>query len=519
MNSSGIARNGQRIPAGRRRIVWQFHYFHYKEQPMKRIMKSIALALAVATVPSALAQTLSVRHPMAEKYRDAGTKPAAGRSGSAGIEARALIDSVGVTDVEVTTGHFDALGGGGTLAKVQVKLLAPNGDVMQTDNYRKTLAGNGYASFTYDNMRRGHMTQVQASVTGIDPNRTDVVTVSTPVMLRPDIEAVSVSAPGRVVMNSGVVVSGLMSETNGDVGARATCRLLVDGVEVAAMPGAWIDAASAVTCRFDTSFASVGTKQLTLRVTDVEPADFDPANNEVSRSIEVVAPQPFSYMFVDAYKVEWSYRTHFDQTFTRNDGVVSRATGDSDIKERYQRYMAYAEFPESSPLDAGRIILSHVSDGNVLPTIVVDVADLQDTGGCRNGNFSGVFVGICSSDSFTIVSAGREAGEAVYTIQRGTNSGPQYGWWSNFDFSGTSSSYGGAQDLGSTYAATLRHEVNGTVHEGQLEVILVQVSFEVYADTWSTPECWTRAYDGGVENGCVQQTVYSRDFEGFDQRF
>src|SRR5260221_8551627 len=113
-----------------------------KEKRMKKILKTIALALAVAvaTVPSVLAQTLSARHPMAEKYRDTGTKPAAGRSGSAGIEARALIDRLGVTDVEVTTGHFDALGGGGTLAQVEVKLLAPNGDVMQTDNYRKTLA-------------------------------------------------------------------------------------------------------------------------------------------------------------------------------------------------------------------------------------------------------------------------------------------------------------------------------------------------------------------------------------------
>src|SRR5258706_9892368 len=419
MNSSGIARNGQRIPAGRRRIVWQFHYFHYKEAPMKRIMKSIPLALAVATVPSALAQTLSVRHPMAEKYRDAGTKPAAGRSGSAGIEARALIDHLGVTDVEVTTGHFDALGGGGTLAKVQVKLLAHNGDVMQTDNYRKTLTGNGYASFMYDNMRRGQTTQVQASVTGIDPNRTDVVTVSMPVKLRPDLEAVSVSAPGRVVVNSGVVVSGIVSEVNGDVGARATCRLLVDGVEVAAMPGAWVDAASAVTCRFDTSFAGVGTKQLTLRVTDVEPADFDPANNEVSRSIEVVAPQPFSSMFVDAFRGESSYRTHFDRTFTRNDGVVSRATGDTDFKDRYQAYTARAEFPERSPLYEGRIILWHSSDGNPLPTIAVDVADLEDSWGCRNGYFSGVFVGICTDDGYTMVSAGREAGEAIYTILRG----------------------------------------------------------------------------------------------------
>src|SRR5258708_5157641 len=246
---------------------------------MKKAEDTTAPPVAVATGRAAVAKPLSARHPMAEKYPDAGTNPAAGRSGSAGIEARALIDRLGVTDVEVTTGHFDALGGGGTLAKVQVKLLAPNGDVMQTDNYRKTPAGNGYASFMYDNMRRGQTTQVQASVTGIDPNRTDVVTVSTPVMLRPDLQA-SLTAPPTATLNTMTVVSGVMSEGNGEVGARGTCRLLVDRIEIASIPGAWVDAGSAVTCRFQTSFATTGTKQLTLRITDVSPGDFDSPTKE-----------------------------------------------------------------------------------------------------------------------------------------------------------------------------------------------------------------------------------------------
>src|SRR5258708_34871363 len=131
-------------------------------------------------------------------------------------------------------------------------------------------------------MRRGHRTQVQASVTGIDPNRTDVVTVSTPVMLRPDLQA-SITAPPTATLNTMTVVSGVMSEGNGEVGARGTCRLLVDGIEIASIPGAWVDAGSAVTCPVQTSFATTRTKHLTLRITDVSPGGFDSPNNQASR--------------------------------------------------------------------------------------------------------------------------------------------------------------------------------------------------------------------------------------------
>src|SRR3954447_24871199 len=71
------------------------------------------------------------------KYRDAGAKPGTGRSGSAAIQARALRGQH-ATLVEVTTGQFDSnVAPVGKLDKVQVKVLASNGDAIVTDNYRK----------------------------------------------------------------------------------------------------------------------------------------------------------------------------------------------------------------------------------------------------------------------------------------------------------------------------------------------------------------------------------------------
>src|SRR5205085_5661287 len=112
------------------------------------------------------------------------------------------------------------------------------------------------------------------------------------------------------------VVSGVMAEVNGDVGARATCRLFVDGVQIAAIPGAWVDANSSVTCQFQTSFSSTGTKQLAMRVTDVVPADYDPSNNDVTRSIAVVADQQFNFMQAWAWDSQYRSKYHSDSTFT-----------------------------------------------------------------------------------------------------------------------------------------------------------------------------------------------------------
>src|SRR5207249_119724 len=45
-------------------------------------------------------------HPNSEKYRDSGFQPATGRSGSASVSTRALLDKAGTTDVEATAVHF-----------------------------------------------------------------------------------------------------------------------------------------------------------------------------------------------------------------------------------------------------------------------------------------------------------------------------------------------------------------------------------------------------------------------------
>jgi hypothetical protein len=237
--------------------------------------------------------------PNSTKYRDAGAKPATGRSGSAAIAARALRGKT-QTDIEVTTGQFD--GGAapaGKLDKVQVKLFAmTSGDVIATDNYRGAGITGGTASFPYAWPARGERFQVQANVSGIDPKRTDVVTVGGTVKMRPDPTVASLSAPSQAIIGTVVTIEAVVREANGDLGARANCVLKVDGAVTDHADGIWVDAGDIVTCEFRQVFTTLGQKQLSVELNNVVPADYDASNNSRSATINIVpASTPVWYTF------------------------------------------------------------------------------------------------------------------------------------------------------------------------------------------------------------------------------
>ena len=486
-------------------------------------MRRTPLAVSAAAISALLglpaaAETFAQPNPMSTKYRDSGAKPVGGRSGSAALEIRALRDRAGTTELEVTTGQFEGAAPKGALAKVQVKLLTGNGESMQTDNYKKALTGNGYASFTYDELRRGQKLQVQANVTGIDPNRTDVVTVATDVHLRPDIEALSITAPGQVLVNAPVVVTGAMGEVNGDVGAHATCRLLVDGVEVGAIANAWVDAASNVICQFNTSFATAGSKTLTFRVSDVNPGDYDGANNDVGASVSVVEPvvgQPYRYMQAWAQDGFSQQRYREDRQFQRAGGGLSTWVREQDLHNRYQSFGAYAEFSEGASLSSGRVKLAHASDGAALPLLDVAVADLPYSWsdglgrGCRYGYLTaGAHVEVCNYEGFSRVNAQRWAQHVVYFIDRATASGEPR-WCCTYDNSGTVFDVPGFVPIGATYSAELTHEDEARTHHGTVDVAL-QLYLSAY-DNWSSPSCSVNSWSEGTESYCWRQQ-YSESY-------
>lgn len=481
----------------------------------------VFLTLFLLTAGSALAATMATPHPITEKYRDAGAHPATGRSGSAAIEARALLGKDGATDIDVTTGRFEpASAPAGSLAKVQIKLLADDGSVMQTDNYKKGLTGGGNAAFSYDGLRRGQRTQVQASVTGIDPNRTDIVTIQDLVRLRPDIKAVSLAAPSEVRVNAPVVVVGTLAEMNGDLGARARCSLLIDGVQADTIPGIWIDASSSVACRFETSFATAGTRTLTVRVSEVTPGDYDPGNDEVSASIRVVDPaEPFRYFQVYAGDSQWDYEYHLQRRFTLTDGTVA-ATGTRDYHYagRSQWHGAYGWFDQPSAIDEGTITLTESVNGGALTTTSVNVTDLlQQWGngswGCRWGmSASGFLAQVCFDPGSTQVWGEFDAVDAYYFDRASAMGSYSYYWYGNWDYSG-SQQYGTFQNLGSVYHAELTYTTGARIHSGSLDAVISEV---YHYDVEQPNYCWSWTWYGwGSESGCEQWHYANSSHQGW----
>jgi hypothetical protein len=233
-----------------------------------------------------------VSYPNSQKYRDVGFHPATGRSGSSAIAVRALLGRSGSTDVEVTTGNFDDGSTAGLLASVQLKGFSHAGQLAFVRNFTNLTSGS--ASFPYAGLSRGTPVQVQAVVRSLDGTRSDVVTVSDAVHMRPDLTPLELDGPAGAPLGAPVNFHGFIMERLGDLGARASCVLYVDGVEAARADNIWVDAGGTVDCAMTHRFTETGAHTLAFAVENVVPGDYDAANNRVTTSIKVVEPNNFS---------------------------------------------------------------------------------------------------------------------------------------------------------------------------------------------------------------------------------
>jgi hypothetical protein len=304
---------------------------------------ALALALgACSDVPtSAPARTASADQPARMvspsgatlisnqvKYRDNGGKPARGRSGSAALEAFALLGKDGRTELW----YYPVLADpwrweSGTITRAQVKALDADSTVMFT--YNENNLNTDFKQTQFGTLRRGQYLQVQANVTGIDPHRVDVVTATERIKLRPDLTA-RLEMPAEVPATQWIPVTATVTELNGDVGAYATCNLRVDGRMADWSWGVWVDAGDAVSCTFAYAF-SPGGHDVQVEVGSPSPGDWDDANNrsEVVHVEAVGGPMKFSY---DAYASSsqtqsyWKeeYRWHNPATQVRGESLWER---------------------------------------------------------------------------------------------------------------------------------------------------------------------------------------------------
>ncbi|HKR62536.1 MAG TPA: hypothetical protein VJZ00_02290 [Thermoanaerobaculia bacterium] len=216
-------------------------------------------------------------HPNNIKYNDTGIRNAKGAAGSAAIEARALLNADDTTDVEVTTGAFDASSSPtGTIDKLKLGGVPPtNYNHVEGD----TVSAKTSGLLSHDTIA------VEAYVkAGYGTEKIDVIET---VKKRPDLAVIAVIPPGVAVTGTVGRVRAIITEQNGDTGARANCRLLINGEEVDRAENIWVNAGGRVTCAFAPVLEAQGTADFTVVVDSMNPGDWDDANNTKTEPVRI----------------------------------------------------------------------------------------------------------------------------------------------------------------------------------------------------------------------------------------
>lgn len=245
--------------------------------------------LAVVVSTTALAgSALADLTPNTQRYAERNPSAATGRSGNATLAVRTLLGKDGNTVVDVTAGRIGSDTPTGNITKLQFKAFNAREEDAWVHNF-SGLTGATHQK-TFGGFLRGQPLQTHANIKGIDGKRTDVVVTSSNIKVRPDLKVADIGAPASEKTGVAVVISAVVSELNGDLGAKADCVLAVNDVEADRAAGIWVDANGTVSCAFTKTFDEVGTYKLSVSATNVDPGDWDTENNTATGSIEIVSP-------------------------------------------------------------------------------------------------------------------------------------------------------------------------------------------------------------------------------------
>jgi hypothetical protein len=348
-----------------------------------------AVLIATATLLASAAASANdhpALHPNANLHHLRNASAATGRAGSASLAVRAFLGQDGKTTVDVTTGTLDSPEAApGNIKKVQLKGFNGDGDVAWSKSY-SDLSQGGSLVLSLDGLHRGQPVQTQGNITGINGNRTDVVTVTGNVKLRPDPAVEYVWAPPQAPAGMPVNVVALIHETNGDAGATGDCILLVDGVPVDRANGIYVDSGTYVSCAFTHSFDTAGTHALEVRLTDVVPGDWDTSNNAATGSVDIVSGNTV-FWYANASK-GFSTSTETSEGWYRySDGTYAsggdwKAEGGSMGEAEMFVFSGYAPTTVSFPLS--QLTMQVAADGAVFSS--VDLQDVPANDGWNDGN-------------------------------------------------------------------------------------------------------------------------------------
>jgi len=500
---------------------------------------SAAVSLVAGSQPALVSRSHGEWHSGRVKYADHGHRPAWGRSGGAALSAQALVDKAGLADLVVTSfASRDTTAPAGSIVSLAVSGLASGRGRWKGEDgpplFVRTfthLGGGSSDTVSLSGVTPGLKLLIVALVRDGGGRRTDVVTATTVVLKGPDLAVSSMSGAAEALVGMPVLVTAVVSELNGQVGARADCDLYDGTLKVDSAPGVWVDAGSTVSCAFAPTFGTPGPRSLVARVENVAPRDYDPANNSgtftlaVLSGLEVgVLPPGYLPAFVfdaRAADVVGSYAdTTWTYDFDPSGAPLDSLYADTSDTGRLQTSEFHGTIYNEVPFPLARWSLGQSSGGAGLDTLDArNVAGASGAAGvtCADGSSGGVLRLVCAYDPDAVFPLGRTtldyvrfAGLVTYesrSYEFVYGGGPCVDWASCWDDNAANQATGVAGPWVSPLTVTARIEAGGFTYRA-----LAPVPLATSQATTNLPKiCSTTTYTFGTHVFCeslhVAQTV------------
>jgi hypothetical protein len=192
------------------------------------------------------------------------------------------------TDLTLTVKAAPGCEAATSVKHIQIKTFTTTGGVDIVRNLREREADDGIVQIVLPRVHRGARIEADAEVQTGAPVRTYVVRDATTSLLRPDLVVREVRAPKSTLTTNPFVVTAVIDEVNGDVGATAHATLagdlgyLGDPVDVTVAPGQ-----SAVVTFAALSLPEAVPTKLKVDVNDATPAEYDAVNGARTVTVDV----------------------------------------------------------------------------------------------------------------------------------------------------------------------------------------------------------------------------------------
>lgn len=309
-----------------------------------------------------------------DHYRNRGWHGTRASGPGIALQSRALLDKAGTTDFELTTGQLDSSAvPPGNINQVQLRVLRPDGKGTQMEKHFGPLRAGGYFHHAFTAppaLGHGQLIDVKTEV-GVENYRgeeghQDVnLKLQDTVKYRPDIAVVKLDYCNLARPGTAMQISATVAELMGDTGAHGDCLLQVDGKQVDAASGIWIDAGSVVTCRFTHTFSNSGMHDVLVLFQNRAPADYDVSNNKLGGQIQIQNPASMSYV-ATAYESTNFTDSTTDFYYSASSTVPDKHLYTSNYDFAQGRYF-YGQIPVAVQLPIKQLSYSDNTDMNPSP--------------------------------------------------------------------------------------------------------------------------------------------------------